>query len=315
MNAKNGSEDGQYIGIDVGGTSIKGGLVTGKGELVLEQSVRTPVDGGGEAIMRDVGMLAGSLIALSEGRAAGIGVGSAGMIDPDTGIVVYATDNLPGWTGRRLAEDLARSTGLPVQADNDVNAAALGESWLGAASGLHTFAFVALGTGVGGAVITRGRILHGFEGRAGEFGHLILKQGGYPCNCGQRGCFEQYTSGTALGRIAKEIDPLWTSYLLLKKFGEGDSRAVEAIERFTEDLAAGLVTIYYMAGPEAILIGGGLGETADLWWHKLEEALRSLTSKNIPVRRAALGSRAGIFGAAYLAVRGSSASNRKEGRP
>ncbi|GGG17280.1 ROK family protein [Paenibacillus abyssi] len=291
---------GVFIGIDVGGTGIKGGLVTSTGELLLERSVRTPVQEGRDGILRELGQLALALIAASERPVLGIGVGSAGSIDPVSGGVIFATDNLPGWTGTPLAAKLSERTGLPVRADNDVNVAAIGEAWTGAAKRYDSFAFAALGTGVGGALFSGGRIIHGFQGRSGEIGHLILKPGGLPCNCGQKGCLEQYASGTALNRIARGIDPQWTSYTLMERYGEKEARAVEAVEAFVSDLASGLISLYHVFGPEAIVLGGGLIETADLWWDRLEQALCEMSQKPIIIERAKLGNQAGIIGAAYL---------------
>jgi len=290
-----------YLGIDIGGTGIKGGLVTPEGKLLTQRTVATPVEEGRSGIMREIQRLADSLIADSAGQVTAIGIGSAGSIDPHTGTVIFAT-NLPGWAGNPLALTISEHTGLPVKADNDVNAAALGEAWAGAGRRFSSIALAALGTGVGGALISGGKIFHGFEGRSGEIGHMILKPGGHPCNCGQQGCFEQYVSGTALNRIAREIDPEWTSYILMQQFKELDARAVNTMEQFVTDMAAGLISVYQLFGPEAILIGGGLIDTADLWWDRLKQALRQMSRKSITVERAELGNQAGIIGAARLGM-------------
>ena len=171
--------------------------------------------------MRDIKGLVSSFINQTDVPVLGIGVGSAGRIDSVSGKVIYATDNLPGWTGVMLADEIAEAVNIPVYAENDVNVAAIGEAWVGAAQHCNTFALIALGTGVGGAIVNEGRMLHGVLGGAGEIGHTILVPGGLPCNCGQRGCLEQYVSGTALGRIAKEIDPHWNSHTLMKRYEQG----------------------------------------------------------------------------------------------
>lgn len=298
--ALNRGLSGLYLGLDIGGTGIKGGLVDRNGRLLTHRSVRTPVEEGRSGIMRATIGLAASLLAEAEGRVSGIGVGSAGMIDPETGRVLYATDNLPGWAGHPLADSLSDATGLPVRANNDVNAAALGEAWVGAGQQIASFALVALGTGVGGAFVSAGKVMNGFNGAGAEFGHLLLKQDGIPCNCGQKGCFEQYASGTALNRMARSIHPEWNSRILLQRYGEREPRAVEAVNGFVNDLAAGLITVYHVLGPEVILLGGGLLDSADLWWERLEEALRRMTPKPVVIRKAHLGNQAGIIGAASL---------------
>lgn len=293
--------NGLYLGIDIGGTGIKGGLVTAEGAMLMHQSVRTPVEVGRSGIMREIEQLAASLIAAADEQVHAIGVGSAGSIHPVTGDVVFATENLPGWTGNPLATTISDRFGRPVRADNDVNVAALGEAWIGAGRNYDQFVLAALGTGVGGALVSGGKVIHGFNGRSGEIGHLILKQDGLPCNCGQRGCLEQYASGAALNRIAREIDSEWTSYTLMELYKEQDERAIAAIDLFVHDLAAGLISVYHVFGPEAIIIGGGLIDTADIWWDQLEQALKEMTLKPIIIEKAKLGNLAGIIGAAKLA--------------
>ncbi|WP_182914499.1 ROK family protein [Paenibacillus sp. 1011MAR3C5] len=289
-----------YLGIDIGGTGIKAGLVTADGNIILERTVRTPIEEGRAGMMREISRLAADLMEASAGSVEGIGIGSAGLIDPDSGEVIYATDNLPGWTGLSLASSVSRATGLPVWADNDVHTAALGEVWMGAARDYHSFALVALGTGVGGAIVRNGQISHGFGGRSGEIGHMILEQDGLLCNCGQRGCMEQYVSGSALNRIARVIEPDWDSRRLIREAQASESRALQAIDQFAARLAAGLISIYHLIGPQSIVIGGGLVNSADVWWSRLEHALRRKTDMPIRIEPAGLGNRAGIIGAAYM---------------
>jgi len=295
------ADNGVYIGIDLGGTEMKGGLVDLGGILLCERRTATPVKEGRLGIMRELKAAIEALIGEAGGRPVlGIGIGSAGRIDPRTGKVIYASDNLPGWSGTEIAREMEEAFGLPVFADNDVNAAALGEAWIGAARGCDTFALIALGTGVGGAVVSEGRLLHGIGGGAAEFGHFILYPGGHACNCCQRGCLEQYASGTALNRIAASIDPAWTSRILMARCMEKDPRAVEAVDAFVLDLAYGILTIKNMADPEVIVIGGGLAASADIWWDKLEANLKKLSSAPVKLARAEAGNYAGIIGAASM---------------
>ena len=130
---------------------------------------------------------------------------------------------------------------------------------------------------------------------------MLIKPDGLLCNCGQRGCWEQYTSGTALNRMAKEIEGFWDSHLLFKRFAEGDSRAVEAVDSFVKDLATGLVSLQNVFGPEAIIIGGGLAQSSILWWESLEHRLKEMTTLPVTIIAAKLGNRAGVIGAARLA--------------
>ncbi|MVO99571.1 ROK family protein [Paenibacillus lutrae] len=291
-----------YLGVDLGGTAMKGAVIGIDGSFLAEQSVRTPVERGRTGILAALKVLIADLLAQSPGAIEGIGIGSAGRIDAGTGTVLYATDNLPGWTGTAVTAEIAAAFPYPVFTDNDVNVAAIGEGWLGAAEDLTSFAFIALGTGVGGALVADGRLIRGTKGAAGEFGHMLVQPGGIPCNCGQRGCLEQYASGTALNRIARAISPDWDSYIFIEAVRGGNAPAIRAMHEFTRTLAAGLVNVHNLFDPPAILLGGGLIDSRDVWWSPLESALQELTPVEISVRPALLGNRAGILGAARMAM-------------
>lgn len=291
-----------YIGIDLGGTGMKGGIVAQDGTLSHVQSVPTPVEEGREGILRNLYALVEALKASADSPVQAVGIGSAGRIDHIKGEVFYATSNLPGWTGTPVAALVQEHCGLPAFIDNDVNVAAVGEAWIGAAASYRSFAFVALGTGVGGAIVSDGVLLHGERGGGGEVGHMILHPGGLPCNCGQAGCLEQYVSGTALNRAARAIDPEWTSRTLIERCAAGDARAVQAIDTFVRNLAAGLVSVRNAVDPKVIVLGGGLIDAKDVWWDRLEQAIREATPKEVPILAAKLGNRAGMVGAAKIAM-------------
>jgi glucokinase len=296
-------QSGVLIGIDVGGTEIKGGIVALNGLLQVKRSVRTPIEEGKTGIMREIITLIGQLMEQNKVPLLGIGIGSAGRIDPISGRVVYATDNLPGWMGTMITDEIALVyPEVPIYVDNDVNAAAIGEAWVGAAQGYDTYAFIALGTGVGGAAVSRGHMLHGVGGGAGEFGHLIVHPGGVPCNCGQRGCLEQYVSGSALNRIARQIDPDWNSYRLMEYCEAREERANAAIDAFVDNLAVGILNIANMLDPSVIVIGGGLISSSDVWWPRLEASLHRMTERPVKIVKAEAGNDAGIIGAARLSL-------------
>ncbi|MCY9698233.1 ROK family protein [Paenibacillus alginolyticus] len=296
-----------FIGVDLGGTSLKGGLLSLDGTVKSELVKRTPVEEGREGILRELFTLIEELLEISvDDHVRAIGIGSAGRIDPVTGTVLYATDNLPGWTGTPLSELVEGRFGLPAFVDNDVNAAAIGETWMGLRDTVFTSSimFISLGTGVGGAIVHKGGIIHGANGGAGEVGHILLVPGGHPCNCGQNGCLEQYGSGTALNRIARNIEPEWNSHILLKQCTEGEPRAVRAVEGFAADLAAGIISIRNMLDPHKFIIGGGLVDSHDVWWGYLRSKLDALSGQQTMLEVAQLGNRAGLIGAAKLALDG-----------
>ncbi|WP_010270945.1 ROK family protein [Paenibacillus senegalensis] len=294
------SQAGTCLGIDLGGTGIKGAVVNREGELKYQLSVRTPVEEGREGILRALFSLITELMHEAQEPVAGIGIGSAGRIDPVTGTILAAA-NLPGCAGTPLAKLIHEKFGIPVHVDNDVNAAAIGELWAGALGDIQSFAFVALGTGVGGALVNEGRLIYGERGAAGEVGHMILKPGGTLCGCGQRGCLEQYVSGTALNRAAQAVHPEWNSHRLIQQCAEGHPAALEVIDQFVKDLSSALITLHNLLDPGAIVLGGGLTASSSVWWSRLEEALSAMSpKKSVTVRAAQAGNQAGMIGAAGL---------------
>lgn len=288
-----------YIGADLGGTGIKAALVDAQGVIAARSKAATPAVEGAEGILRALKDVIRRLLA--EGaEVRGIGVGSAGRIDAAEGVVRYATDNLPGWTGMRLAEEIAAEFALPAAIENDANAAAVGEGWCGAAAGFSGYAMLTLGTGVGGAVIHRGEPVVGSQGAAGEFGHAVLYPGGLPCSCGQRGCAEQYLSGTALSRRAAAAAAGWDSRRLLEAYAAGHPLAAGAVEQYLDDLSFVVHNIQSFLDPEAIIIGGGVAESHPVWWEAWLGRLAAGSPLSITVLPARLGNEAGMLGAAKM---------------
>ncbi len=238
-------------------------------------------------------------------KIAALGIGTSGSVHPVTGEIVGAGDTIKGWRGFKLKEKLSERLSIPIFIDNDVNVAALGEGWLGAAQQLRDYAYVAIGTGLGGALVHSDKIITGVNGGAGEFGHMILYPCGIPCGCGKSGCVEKYVSGTALNLRAREIAPDWDSYKLFELFRQQDERAVELIHNFVQDLSIVLANIQYMYDPETIVLGGGVGEAYPLWETELSVALQKVSSKKkVNVSLSKLGGNAGVLGAARLAING-----------
>ncbi|MNI30514.1 N-acetyl-D-glucosamine kinase [compost metagenome] len=292
-----------YLGIDLGGTAMKGSLVHTDGSIGAMHSMRTPIELGRTGILQALVELIAHMFELSgEWNVTGIGIGSAGRIDTKSGTVLYATDNLPGWTGTEIAKEIEQRFPYPVVVDNDVNVAAVGECWIGAAVEEKSVAFMALGTGVGGALVVDGALIQGHQGGAGDLGHQIINPGGMSCNCGQRGCLEQYASGTALNRESRAIASDWDSRRLVEAYMQGDVRAQEVMKRFTAHLAVGLINVQRMFDPDLIVLGGGLIEARHSWWDSLLLAIAEHTSLNLRIEPALLGNRAGMIGAARLAM-------------
>lgn len=309
------------LGIDIGGTQIKWGVVTAGGQVLASGSVPTEAAGGGEAVLGRLLPLVAEAAAVCAGAGAalaGIGVGTAGQVNRRSGRIAGATGNLPGWAGIPLAERLGAASGglgLPVAVDNDVNMIALGESWLGAGAKYDEFLCVALGTGIGGCRVKDGAPDHGRDGYAGELGHMTVQMtDGLPCTCGGRGCWEQYASVPALIRLAREsglpAELAESPIMLFAAAAGGDAAAGAVLDVYAERLSVGLASLIHVFNPPAIVVGGAISAQGEA----LLERVRARTAaKVMPVFRepapvdivaAGLGGRAGFIGAARRALHG-----------
>lgn len=311
-----------YIGIDLGGTFIKGGIVTERGEIVISDKTPTGTEGGAAVVIANIVSLAKSLLeraGLTTGDVEGLGIGSPGMIDSAEGSVVYA-NNL-GWKDLKICDELSRALdGIKIRIGNDANVAALGELRFGAAKKYRSIVMITLGTGVGGGVIIDGKILEGNRGAGAELGHSVIVHGGESCSCGRRGCFEAYSSATALIRDTKRAmaahpeSAMWKDYTLETVSGktvfdhaDTDSTAREVLDSYLEHLACGLVNYANIFRPEAIIIGGGVCAQRE----RLTEPLQRIFDKEIyagengprvPIIVAELENSAGLLGAAALVM-------------
>ncbi|HBN07529.1 MAG TPA: ROK family protein [Cyanobacteria bacterium UBA8530] len=303
---------GYALGIDVGGTKMLAGLVTSDGDVLhtwRQETSRKDVLNGILNFLDDV---LASLEPLEKEMLVGIGVSTAGRVNWHSGVVEYATPNLPGWSGTHVKEILIRSFRLPVCVDNDGNAAAYGEYWCGSGQSVPNLAVLTLGTGVGGGIVLGGQVIRGSRGGGGELGHLVIEKDGRPCNCGQRGCLEAYASGTALAARAKECG-IWenpTSYTVFEAAEKGHQIAQRLIEELCEGLALGILNIINFTDPDLILLGGGLSSTGESWLpllrqkvgEHLGEKSKNLEGKKFwnpeTVQLAQLGEQAGMIGAA-----------------
>ncbi|WP_231123862.1 ROK family glucokinase [Nocardioides sambongensis] len=305
-------------GIDIGGTKIAGALVAADGTILAEDRVESPA-AEPSAIETAVAGLVGRL---ADGQSvAGVGVGAAGYVDAARTTVRFAPNI--AWRDEPLAADLGRLTGLPVVVENDANAAAWGEFRYGAGRDVDDQLMVTVGTGVGGGVIVGGRLLRGAFGSAAEIGHVGVVPDGEQCGCGNRGCLEQYGSGTALVRSARGAargdviraralldraggDPdAITGQMITAAAHEGDRFAVEQFERLGYWLGYGIASIGAVLDPAVVVIGGGVSEAGRLLLDPLRDSYQKALSgrgyrPEAEIRPAELGNRAGVIGAADL---------------
>ncbi|MCJ8012896.1 ROK family protein [Paenibacillus sp. KQZ6P-2] len=292
----------KVIGIDIGGTSIKGMVLDGSGQLLGQDKNATEARQGKERILENIRQLLDNLLAQHQ-DIQGIGIGTAGRVNVQTGEIVFATDNLPGWMGSNPKAWVEEAYSLPVFVDNDANTALVGEAWLGAGRNIKDLSMLTLGTGVGGANMIGGELYRGAHWNGGEWGHTVLVPGGRPCNCGLRGCIEQYLSGTALVKLASEAaGRAYTSGVeVLDDHLKGQPQATQVLKQFSSHLAIVVNNLHIGLNPEAILIGGGLVDSKTVWWPLLLEAMNGM-GLHADVRTAELGNEAGAIGAAKLVL-------------
>jgi len=306
------------VGIDIGGTKIAGGLVDRSGEIHERVQCQTRASEGAQAIMSRVIDMAAGLRRAAGGKIEGIGVASGGQIDPATGVVIHATDLLPGWKGTRITETLEKRFGVKARALNDGSAAALGEGRFGAARDVKDFALLTLGTGVGGGIVSGGKLVSGALGVAGSIGHMVIDCDGRPCNCGSRGCLETYVSGTAiLGRMIELADERGYDSPFIRRLRQGEPRSStlmhdaiedalgsEVIREAGEYLGWGFVTLLNLLNPAMIVVGGGVAVLGDALLDPAREIAHRHALRGdwdpVSIVRAELGNNAGLVGAASL---------------
>lgn len=272
------------LGIDLGGTAVKGALFGENNQVIKEFSAPTRKESR-EAIFGSLFCVADALMASDTAL---IGVSSAGNIDPERGVCVYATENLPGWTGADIKGTVEARYALPCRADNDAVCALKGE--LSLYPGVKDATMLTFGTGVGGASLVGGQIVRGKRFDAARWGHLVLEPNGPYCNCGKRGCAEQYLSATALSEQGRKCDPaLADCRTLFARAAEGNGAAAEILERFGYYLNLLLDQIRTALAPEYLILGGGVAQS--------REQIRALLKKTDDVVFARLGNLAGAMGA------------------
>lgn len=296
-----GSTVGTRLGIDFGGTKIALGIVDDAGRILESRRIPTQI---GSAAPTGLVHLTEEVRALlaEHTTVRGIGIGICCQVDPRTRQLDGADDNIPGWQDLDIARRLEVSAALPVYLDNDANAAALGEGWCGAARGLSDFLTLTIGTGVGGGVVAGGKMLHGAWGGAAELGHMPLDPQGPDCYCGGHGCLEQLIAGPALTQRAAEIGVTDAPALFLAA-----SHSAEALRVVTEAgawLAQATLLLLHVFQPEAVLYGGGVIDSAWPFWQPLLAHMQQRSGipsdQRARLAKAALGTRAGIVGAAAL---------------
>ena len=309
-----------FVGVDVGGTKVLAAVVSSAGEVVRSVLARTPGRLVEATVVEDV--MTDAVLSVADGETIkAIGVAAAGFVDERGERVVFAP-HLP-WRGEDVRSRLAERWGTPVVLENDANCTAVAEATYGVAGGDGTSVVVTMGTGIGGAVLVDGRVLRGRNGMAGEFGHMQVVPDGQPCQCGARGCWEQYASGNALVRYARAqvgLEPSvlteacggdpdrLTGPMVTDAAADGDLVARHAFGSVGHWLGIGLANLVAALDPHRIVVGGGVSAAGD----RLLDPARAELERSVvaaghrvvpPVLAARLGPEAGVVGAAELARR------------
>ncbi len=312
---------GLAIGVDIGGTKVAAGVVDTDGAVIARARRATPSKDP-RAVEETIAEV---VTELRQGREiVGVGIGAAGFVDADRARVLFAPHL--AWRNEPLRDGVAKVVGLPVIVENDANAAAWAEWRFGAGRDESRLVMVTLGTGIGGGIVTDGVIQRGRYGMAGEFGHMVVVPDGRRCECGNRGCLEQYASGNVLGREAREMaaahSPVTVPLvqrvkgdhaalvgpLITEAAMDGDPAAVELFHEVGRWLGIGLANLAAALDPGLFVIGGGVSDAGDLLLAPARESFRrTLTGRGFrpfaSIVKAALGPEAGLVGAADLARR------------
>ena len=318
MNIASTGPNKRYVGVDLGGTNLKLGLVSAEGELLLRHSAATEADRGPDHVLARI---AGAVRALCDAAPIGladvsaVGLGAPGPVDWKAGVVVFAP-NLSGWRDVPARDRLHQNLGRPVVLENDANAAAYGEFRCGAGRDVRNLVLLTLGTGIGGGIVLDGRLFRGPTDTGAELGHMVIRHGGRRCGCGNRGCLEAYASATAVvarmgealqagerSRLADSAD--LTCEDIFAAAEAGDDLARRIVEETADYLATGITSILHILNPEMVVLTGGMMGAGDEFLNEIRRRVRQSAferaSSACEICWSTLGGDAGILGAALAA--------------
>lgn len=309
------------IGIDVGGTSIKGAFINEKGNILSRFSMKVNKRSAPEKEVKELCSIIKKAIKENKytGKVSGIGIGMPGIMNFDEGVVINSP-NLPTWNGFNLKAFIRKETGLNVEINNDANVAALGEATFGSGKKFKNIIMITLGTGVGGGIVIDGHIVDGHLHQGAELGHMSIVLGGRKCGCGRRGCLEAYASATALIKETKKMMKRHPESLLYEVGHElggvdarnafiaakrGDKFAIKLVDEYVMYLSEGLINYCNIFRPEAIILSGGVANEGEYLFNKVKEYMEShhygmKGSPIVEILPSELGYDSGKIGAACL---------------
>ncbi|GAB1415346.1 ROK family protein [Paludibacter sp.] len=303
------------IGIDLGGTFIKFGVIDQNGSILYTDILPTSAETCAEDVIQNLikAVKAAQKIADDKNiKLEGVGIGTPGIVDKTNRIVVGAAENIAGWENVPLADRIEASCGLKTVLNNDANMMGLGEQKFGAAKGDSDVLFITVGTGIGGAIIINGKLFGGYDNRGTEMGHIPLIANGVPCACGSVGCFEAYASTSALVKEFSEkalksgmnLEEIADGKLIVALYKKSVDLAVECMENHFNYLGRGIAGLVNIFSPQKVVIGGGISEAGDFYIEKIDEYFRKYVMTDCAVNttlvQAKLGNKAGMLGAAQM---------------
>ena len=312
-----------YAGIDIGGTFVKCGIVSSQGEIIVKGKIPTGKERTYQEIAKDIANFVRELEEKAGVQTQAVGIGCPGTVDSEKGVIIYS--NNIAWENIPLGQELEKQLGKPTYITNDANAAALGESFIGAGKAYNSSILVTLGTGVGGGIVLDGKLFEGNCSAGAEIGHHVIRKNGKKCTCGRKGCFEAYSSATALMKEAREKMKKNKASMLWERSGgkaenvdgkvifdcakAGDETAKKVVDWYVDYLAEGITNLANVFRPEAVLLGGGVSAQGDaliIPTQKLvnERLYGGANYAPVKVAVATLGNDAGLCGAVKLAMQG-----------
>jgi Transcriptional regulator/sugar kinase len=290
---------------DIGGTFIKYGVVDEEGKILNKGKFDAPKTDCKNTIPSELIRKIKKI--QMEYEIYAVGICTPGNVDSKKGEIIFSSDNLPGYTGAKLSEKIKRETNLDCYVENDVNAAALGELWLGAGRGKDTLVCITLGTGIGGAIIINNKIYRGVGHGAGEIGHATIDIHGEKCACGGIGCYERYGATSSLIRNYARLANIDVSEAdgekIIELVNQGDSLAIKVYEEFIDNVVIGIVNIVHFLDPGMVIIGGGISDQGKHFFDKINCRFKEMVMPSYrnytKIIQAELKNDAGIIGAAY----------------
>mgnify|MGYP000970900723 FL=1 len=308
-----------YLGIDIGGTAAKFGLVDEDGNILQRDEFSVSFDGYETPILKTVLEKTDYFIdssGLEFREISGIGVSATGQIDSEIGEVIGSAGHIKNWVGSKIKESFEKKYSVKTIVINDANSAALGEKWIGAGRGYKNIVAITIGTGVGGGIIVDDKILLGKRGLAGEIGHIVIHGDGESCSCGNVGCLERYASTKALVRSVSKLQKE-NPTAFPKDFEENingrkifdalneNSLLSQAVDKWVNDISLGIISLVHIFNPEQVIIGGGVStrkEFIESLSKKVHEKVMPRFAEGLEIVPAKLGNDAGLIGAIYYLI-------------